>query len=119
MVKAMPISRLAGRFLLFVLHAAQLILTIGGIGILFTRSSFMSISADIFGAEAPLMNSAWLDMVFRPYSAVLVVLLAGFVLFLRERAGTSPRKLAVDLVHAVILAGWLSILLSALYAPVL
>lgn len=119
MAKAMPISRLIGKFLLVVLHVAQLILTIGGIGILFTRPSFMSVSADIFGAEAPLMNSVWLDMVFRPYSAVLVVLLAGAVLFLRKKAVASSQKLAVDLAHAVILAGWLSILLSALYAPVL
>lgn len=119
MAKAMPITRMAGRVLVVILHFAQVILTLGAIGILFTRSSFVAFSTNLYGASAPLMNSPWLDLLMRPLLALPVLLLAGAFVYLRSNMVSQRQKLAADVAYAGALAGWISLLLLGLYGPVL
>lgn len=118
MATAMPISRAAGKLLLILLHFVQIMLAISSISILFTRDSFTPISADLFGADAPLMNSVWLDLLMRPVLAIPVALLLGGFLYLRYQAVSKHHKLALDVASTAAMAGWISILLLGLYAPV-
>lgn len=117
MVTAMPISRAAGKLLLIFLHFIQIMLVISSIGILFTRDSFTPISVDLFGSDAPLMNSVWLDLLMRPVLSIPIVLLLGGFLYFRRQAVSKHHKLALDVASTAAMAGWISILLLGLYAP--
>ncbi|WP_404363588.1 hypothetical protein [Marinobacter sp.] len=117
MVRAMPVTRMTGRLLILVMHVAQVILTVGGIGILFTRSSYEPVSQNIFGSDAPLMDREWLDMLMSPLAVLpLAIFVAGFVYF--RKKSPESRKLFIDMVYTMAMTGWIAILLSGLYAPV-
>lgn len=113
-----PVSRGFGRLLRMLLRLAQVILTLGSIGILFTRSDFMAISLDLFGADAPLMNTVWLDRVMHPYAAIPVSMWVVIYLYHRHQVLSESRKLVLDAGYTLLMAGWLSLLLAGLYGPV-